>query len=455
MAAAPPEAIAPPAADAPERTALAKVTRRLLPFLFLLYLVCFLDRVNIGFAALQMNRDLGFGPAVYGFGAGVFFLGYVLFEVPSNLVLARMGARVWIASIMITWGLVAAAMVFVRGPLSLYGLRFLLGAAEAGFFPGIIYYLSGWFPAAERARAVARFMVAIPVSGVLGGPLSGALLGLNGRLGLAGWQWLFLLEGLPAVVLGFVVLGCLTDRPEEAAWLTPAERAWLGTHLSREREQCERDHGLSVLQALSNRTVWQLGLLLLLCNAFGVYVLGLWLPQIVREFSGLSDLMVGLVSAVPNLVAAVAMVLVGAHSDRSGERLGHIAATAAAAAVGFLASAYAHSPVVAVLALSVAAAGLLSSHGPFWTLPTTFLSGTAAAGGIALICSVANLAGFVGPYSLGLLKRASGNFHSGLLLLALVSLAGAALALRLRVAPALRPPARLARRSPPAPAASP
>jgi ACS family tartrate transporter-like MFS transporter len=279
MPAAPPEAIAPPIAEAPERTALAKVTRRLVPFLFLLYLVCFLDRVNIGFAALQMNRDLGFGPAVYGFGAGVFFLGYVLFEVPSNLILARMGARVWIARIMITWGLVAAAMVFVRGPLSLYGLRFLLGAAEAGFFPGIIYYLSGWFPAAERARAVARFMVAIPLSGVLGGPLSGALLGLNGHLGLAGWQWLFLLEGLPAMVLGLVVLGCLTDRPEEAAWLTPAERAWLSAHLSRESEHCERHHGLSVLPALSNRAVWQLGLLLLLCNAFGVYVLGLWLPQ--------------------------------------------------------------------------------------------------------------------------------------------------------------------------------
>jgi MFS transporter, ACS family, tartrate transporter len=366
-----------------------------------------------------------------------FFVGYILFEVPSNLALARVGARIWIARIMITWGLVACAMMLIRGPLSLYALRFLLGAAEAGFFPGVIYYLSRWYPATERARAVARFMVAIPLSGVVGGPISGALLGLNGRLGLAGWQWLFLLEGLPAVLLGFVVLAYLTDRPDEAAWLTPAERAWLSSHLSGEREQCERRHGLSVLQALSNGTVWQLGILLLLCNAFGVYVLGLWLPQIVREISGLGDFAVGVVSVVPNLVAAVAMVLVGSHSDRSGERLLHIAGSAAAAGFGFLASAYLHSPVLVVLALSVAAAGLLSSHGPFWPLPSTFLSGPAAAGGIALIVSVANLGGFAGPYVMGLLKRSSGNFQSGLLVLGLVSLAGAALAMRLRRAPRL------------------
>jgi ACS family tartrate transporter-like MFS transporter len=282
-------------AHALEQPTLAKVTRRLLPFLFLLYIVCFLDRVNLGFAALQMNHDLGFGPAVYGFGAGVFFLGYILFEVPSNLMLARVGARVWIARIMITWGLVSSAMMFVRGPLSLYGLRFLLGAAEAGFFPGIIYYLSGWFPATQLARAIARFMVAIPLSGVIGGPLSGAFLSLDGRLGLAGWQWLFLLEGVPAVLLGFVVLAYLTDRPDQAAWLTPAERAWLGTRLGEEREERERRHGLSVRQALANGTVWRLGLLLLLCNSFGVYLLGLWLAQIVREFSGLSDFEVGVV----------------------------------------------------------------------------------------------------------------------------------------------------------------
>jgi MFS transporter, ACS family, tartrate transporter len=420
-----------------ERATLAKVTRRFAPFLFLLYIVCFLDRVNVGFAALQMNHDLGFSAAVYGFGAGVFFLGYALFEVPSNLILVRVGARVWIARIMVTWGLLAAAMMFVRGPLSFYGLRFLLGVAEAGFFPGIIYYLSQWFPAAERAKAVARFMTAIPLASVVGGPLSGALLGLRGHFGLAGWQWLFLLEGLPAVVLGFVVLAYLTDRPEEASWLTTTERAWLSTRMSREHEACEQRHGLSVLQALSNGTVWQLALLILLCASFGQYVLGLWLPQIVRGFSGLSDFMVGLVTAVPNLAAAAAMVLVGAHSDRSGERVIHIAAAASVAALGFLASAYLHSPVLIVLALSLGAAGLQSAHGPFWTLPSMFLSGRAAAGGIALINSLANLSGFVGPYVIGLLRGASGDFHSGLLLLALVPLAGAALALRLRRSPVL------------------
>jgi ACS family tartrate transporter-like MFS transporter len=420
-----------------ERTTLAKVTRRLLPFLFLLYIVCFLDRVNVGFAALEMNHDLGFSPAVYGFGAGIFFLGYVLFEVPSNLVLARVGARRWIARIMITWGLLASAMMLVHGPLSFYGLRFLLGVAEAGFFPGIIYYLSGWFPAAERARAIARFMIAIPLSSVVGGPVSGALLGLNGYLGLAGWQWLFLLEGLPAVALGLVVLGYLTDRPEEAVWLTAAERAWLSTHMSQEGEQRARHYGLNVRQALSNGTVWQLGLLTFLCTGFGQQVLGVWLPQIVRGFSGLSDFMVSLVSAVPYLVGAAAMVLVSAHSDRSGERILHITAAALTAAFGFLTSAYLHSPVLTVLALSLATAGLLSSHGPFWALPSTFLSGRAAAGGMALICSVANLSGLVGPYTIGLLKGASGSFHSGLLLLALVPLAGAGLALRLRRAPVL------------------
>jgi MFS family permease len=285
-------------------------------------------------------------------------------------------------------------------------------------------------------------MVAIPLSGVIGGPLSGALLSLSGRLGLAGWQWLFLLEGVPAVVLGFVVLAYLTDRPDQAAWLTPAERAWLGTRLGEEREERERRHGLNVRQALASGTVWRLGLLLLLCNAFGVYVLGLWLPQIVREFSGLSDFEVGVVSAVPNLAAAVAMVLVGAHSDRSGERLLHIAASATAAGLGFLASAWLHSPPLVVLALAVAAAGLLSSHGPFWPLPSVFLSGSAAAGGIALIVSVANLGGFLGPYAMGLLKRSSGNFQSGLFALAVVSLAGAALAMRLRRAPMLTTPPR-------------
>ena len=428
--------------QAPARTTPAKVTRRLLPFLFVLYVVCFLDRVNIGFAALQMNHDLGFSPAVYGFGAGIFFLGYVLFEVPSNLVLARVGARAWIARIMITWGFIAAAMMFVQGPRSLYVLRFLLGAAEAGFFPGVVYYLSNWFPEEQRARAIARFMVAIPISGVLGGPISGALLELDGRLGLAGWQWLFLLEGLPAVLLGFVVLAWLTEGPEQASWLSAEERAYLVARLSREREERQRRHGQRMRDVIGNEVVWRLGILLLLCNAFGLYVLGLWLPQIVREFTGPHPFAVGIITAVPNLVAAVSMVIVGAHSDRTGERLLHIAACAVVAGVGFLAAAWLHAPVAVVVGLTVALTGLLSTHGPIWPLPSTFLSGSAAAGGIALMASVANIAGFIGPYTMGVLKGATGSFTGGLLALAVVSLGGAGVALSLRGAAPLASPAK-------------
>jgi ACS family tartrate transporter-like MFS transporter len=427
-----------PGADDPlARATLAKITRRLLPFLFLLYIVCFLDRVNIGFAALQMNQELGFSPRLYGLGAGIFFLGYVSFEIPSNLILARIGARTWIARIMISWGLIASAMMFIQGPVSLVGLRFLLGVAEAGFFPGMIYYLTLWYPEAERARAVARFMLAIPLSGVVGGPVSGALLGLHGALGLSGWQWLFLLEGVPAVLLGLVVYRVLPDGPEEASWLTLPEREALIRRLRDERDQREQRHGIGVREALRHATVWQLAALLLLANAFGVYVLGLWLPQIVRDVSGLGPFGVGVLSAIPNLVAAAAMVLVGAHSDRTGERLGHIAAAAAAGAAGLAAAAYLHSTAPVIVALSLAAAGLLSTHGPIWPLPATFLTGSAAAGGIAVMTTLANLGGFLGPYAVGVLKERSGGFQQGLLLLALISLAGAALALWLRRSPAL------------------
>jgi len=420
-----------------EHETLRTVSRRLIPFLFILYVVSFLDRVNVGFAALEMNRDLNLSPAVYGFGAGIFFIGYSLFEIPSNLILARVGARRWIARIMITWGLIAAGMMFVRGPVSFYALRLLLGIAEAGFFPGIIFYLSEWFPADARATAVARFTTAIPISGVIGGPLSGAALGLSGWLGLQGWQWLFLLEGLPAVVLGGVVLWYLPDRPEDATWLTPEQRRWLLKRLATERTRVEH-HGFGVVRALSSGVVWQLGLLIFCSISFGQYALGLWLPQIVRGLSGLSDLQIGFVSAIPNLVAAVVMVIVAAHSDRTGERPLHIAAASVAAAIGFFGCALVQSPVLAVVFLSIAAAGLLSSHGPFWPLPSRFLTGAAAAGGIALVNSIANLSGFVGPYAIGLLNGASGNFHTGLLLLACVPLVGMALALRLRHASVLR-----------------
>jgi MFS family permease len=329
-------------------------------------------------------------------------------------------------------------MMFIRWPFSFYAFRFLLGIAEAGFFPGIIFYLSEWFPSEARARAIARFMTAIPVSGIIGGPISGALMGLNGRLGLAGWQWLFVLEGVPAVVLGVAVFRYLPDRPEGAAWLEPEQRRWLAERLAGERGRCIEHHGFSVFRALSSGVVWQMGLLGFLSISFGQYALGLWLPQIVRGFSTLSNLQVGFVSAIPNLVAVMTMVIVAAHSDRTGERCLHIAAASALGAAGFLGCALVRSPVLAVMFLSLAAAGLLSAHGPFWPLPSKFLSGAAAAGGIALINSLANLSGFAGPYAIGLLKGSSGDFRSGLFTLAFVPLAGMALALRLRHAAVLK-----------------
>ena len=416
---------------------LHKVSARLIPFLFLLYVVCFLDRVNVGFAALRMNHDLRLGDGVYGFGAGIFFIGYALFEVPSNLLLARVGARRWIARIMLSWGVLASAMMFTRGPLSFYVLRFLVGVAEAGFFPGIIFYLSEWFPARERARAISRFMTAIPISGLIGGPLSGALLGLDGNLGLHGWQWLFLLEGIPSVMLGFVVLWYLPDRPTDARWLTAQERTWLSRQLDAEHAAVEQRHGATVLGALRSGTVWQLALMVFAGVGLGQYALALWLPQIVRSFGGLSDFMVGVATALPYLVAAVAMVAVGAHSDGRGERCLYIAGASAAAAIGFTASAFVHSFPLILVSLSVALAGLWSFHGPFWTLPSQFLTGSAAAGGIAVINTMSALSGFVGPFVVGLLKGASGDFRTGFLMLALASLVGAGMALALRRSPRL------------------
>jgi len=419
-----------------ERATLAKVTRRLIPFLLLLYVVAWLDRVNVGFAALQMNRDLGFSPAVYGFGAGVFFVGYALFEIPSNLILARVGARRWIARIMITWGLVSASMMFVRSETTFYALRFLLGVAEAGFLPGIIYYLTHWYPAAARARAVSWFMAAIPLSIVIGGPLTGLLLEMKGTLGLAGWQWLFLLEGVPAVILGVVVLFYLTDTPEQARWLDPEERTWLSARIRAEQSQAKSRHGVGLRQALLHPTVWQLALIMFACQS-GSYGLTLWVPQILKGLSGLSDLHVGMISAIPYVCAAIGMVLIGTHSDRTGERFLHIAIPSTIGAIGFTASAFLLSPIPGLIALTIAAIGDLGSRGPFWSLPGRFLVGSASAGGIALINTIGSLGGFVGPYAVGLVKNATGDFTGGLLLLAFMLFVSAIATLHLRRAPAL------------------
>jgi ACS family tartrate transporter-like MFS transporter len=422
-----------------EAVTLRRVTRRLIPFLFVLYIANYLDRVNVSFAALQMNRDLGFSATAYGMGAGMFFLGYCLFQVPSNLLLERVGARRWIGAIMIVWGAIASGMMLVRGVASFYTLRFLLGVVEAGFFPGMIFYLANWFPAAERARAVARFMTAIPLSGLVGGPLSGWLLGWNGVAGLAGWQWLFLLEGLPSVLLGGAALRYLTDRPADAAWLPAEGRAWLARRLELERARSTARHGLSLRQALLDSVVWRLGLLYFLI-VVGLYGQGLWLPPIIRGSSQLSDLAVGLLSTAPALAAAVAMVAIAAHSDRSGERHAHVALPLVAGALGFAATAAVlDSPLAATAALSLAAIGFTGALGPFWALPTSFLSGAAAAGGIALINSLGNVAGFAGPYLVGVVKDATGGFAGALITFAVLMLAGAALALQLRRARRLAP----------------
>ena len=303
---------------------LRKVTLRLIPFLFVLYVVAWLDRVNVGFAALQMNSDLGFSSAAFGFGSGVFFFGYCLFEVPSNLILHRVGARRWIARIMVTWGAISIAMMLVRTAPTFYILRFLLGAAEAGFFPGIVYSLSLWYPEAQRARALAAFMTAVPVSGVIGGPLLGALLELNGVYGLAGWQWLFLVEGAPAVLLGVIVPFYLTDRPETAHWLTSAGRNWLVNELATERAIRNEAHSIGILATLTNPTIWQLGIIFLLA-AIGFYGYSFWAPLVIKSFTTISDLGIGVILGAISAVTIVCMVLNSTHSDRSDERPLHVA----------------------------------------------------------------------------------------------------------------------------------
>ena len=414
-----------------ERSTMARVTWRLLPFLLLLYIISWLDRVNVGFAKLQMNSDLGLSDTAYGFGAGIFFLAYAVCEIPSNLALVRFGARRWIARIMITWGLISASMMFVQGEKSFYAMRLALGAAEAGFLPGIVYYLSQWFPRAERARAVSWFMIGIPLSIVFGGPLSGWLLGFEGHLGLHGWQWMYLAEGLPAAVLGFVVLGFLTERPADAKWLLPEQRQWLSRTIEEEHTAAQARHRVSTTEVLKHPTVWLLALIMFCCQT-GSYGLTLWVPTIVKGLSGFTNVEVGLISALPYIAAAAGMVLIGRSSDRSGERFMHVAIPTAIGAVGFVATALFKSPVPAMIALTVAAVGDYGTRGPFWALPGKFLSGGAAAAGIALINAMGAVGGFIGPYAVGYLKDTSGNFESGLFLLAGILLAGSILTLFLR-----------------------
>ena len=406
-----------------EKKVISKVSRRLIPFMFVLYVIAYLDRVNVGFAALQMNADLKFSAAVYGLGSGIFFIGYFLFEIPSNLILGRIGARIWVARIMITWGIVASATAFIQGPRSFYLVRFLLGLAEAGFFPGMILYLTYWFPARHRARTVALFMTATAVSGVISGPVSGTLLTMHGTGGLSGWQWLFILEGLPAVVLGIAVFFYMTDRPEKAKWLSEEEKAWLINRLKDEQVRKSQFGIERFMHALKSGRVWLL-CLIYLSIVIGLYGVGLWMPLIIKGVSGLSDFMVGIVSVFPYLLAAVGMTFIGISSDRTGERRLHTAGSIALAAAGMVLTAYTRNPVLELVSLSLVAIGIWGTLGPFWALATSFLSGTAACGGIALINSVGNLGGFVGPYIVGVIKDITGVFKYGLIVLAVILIIG-------------------------------
>jgi len=405
---------------------------RLLPFVFLCYTVNYIDRVNLSFAALEMNADLHLGPEVFGLVAGAFFLGYTLFEIPSNLILEAVGARRWIARIMISWGFLTSLLSLVHTAHSLYALRFLLGVAEAGFFPGIIYYLGYWIPRRYRAKAAALFLTSTALSGVIGGPLAGTLMKMDGFRGLAGWRWLFLLEGIPAVILGVVTLFRLEDRISDAGWLAPADRKWLSRRMESEHAAVRGAHSMTLGRALTHPRVWHLCAIYFLIIT-GFYGIAFWLPQLVKGLSGYSTFAVSCLCALPYLCAAIAMVAMGRHSDATGERRRHVAASAATGAVGLFLAALAGNghPIAGFLALCLAGAGVWSIFGPFWSLPATFLTGTAAAGGIALVNSCGNIGGFVGPYAVGYVKGLTGTYTMGLAALSVFLVLGALLTLTL------------------------
>jgi ACS family tartrate transporter-like MFS transporter len=417
-----------------ERETMRKVSLRLLPFLFILYIFNFLDRTNVALAALQMNRDLSFSSTAFGLGAGIFFVGYAVFEVPSNLLLVRVGARRWIARIMISWGIIAAAMMFVRTPFQFYALRLLLGIAEAGFFPGIIYYLTQWFPANRRARATSRFMIAIPLSGVLGGLLGGFLLGLDGRLGLAGWQWLFLVEGLPSALIGITVLWYLTDEPRDARWLTDEQRAWLIYRMSRDKSTSAA-HGLPALRALAQPVIWLLALPYFLLLTAG-YAYTFWSPIVIRDTLHITNTQTALLTAGFAVCSMLTMLAIGASSDRTGERFYHAAIGGILIAVGFAGAALIPQPILRIAALALVLIGANSVFPAFWCLPSMVLSGSAAAVGIALINSIGNTGGFVGPYIIGFLKDRTGGTTGSFLILAGVGAMCALVCILLRNHPA-------------------
>ncbi len=403
-----------------EQQTIGKLSARLVPFLIVCYFVAYLDRVNVSFAALTMNKDVGLSASAFGFGAGIFFLAYFLFEVPSNLFLERFGARKWIARIMFTWGLLSGAMAFVVGEYSFYTLRALLGVAEAGFFPGIIFYLTLWFPAVYRARIIGYFMAAIPLSTVIGAPMSGLLLGMDGVLGIKGWQWLFIIEAAPALILSVVVYNYLPDKPADADWLRADERGWLVGRLDEERRRRESVRHYSVTEALFNTKVLALSVVYFGCVAVN-YGLSFFLPQIVKDF-GVSNLQAGFISALPYAVGLIGIVWWGRRSDRLLERRFHLAFPLFLASAGIGLSTVFDDSTMKMISFCIAGFGIFANLPVFWTFPTAFLSGAAAAGGIAMINSIGNLAGFGGPYAMGRLRDLTGTYTMGLLSLSVVGL---------------------------------
>jgi D-galactonate transporter len=410
-----------------------KLNLRIVLFCFVLFIINYLDRVNVGFAALEMNQQLGLTPKVFGFGAGIFFLGYMLFEVPSNLILHKVGPRIWIARILVTWGIVSCAMAMIQGPTSFYVMRFLLGVAEAGFAPGVLLYLTYWFPRRERGRAVAGFMTATVLSSVVGAPLSGWLISsTHDFFGLAGWQWMFLIEGVPAIIFGVVTFFYLVDRPDNCRWLAPHERDWLLAEL---RSEAEAD-GPSSLHTLRDLVrdsrVWRLTLVYMF-NGIAIYGVVMWLPQIIKSIGGLSTQQTGFVSAIPFIFAAIGLLAIARSSDLSGERKYHTAGAGFMGGALLLASALMPSPLLGFALLCCAAFFLWATLGVFWTLPTQFLGGAAAAGGLAAINGFAQLGGFSGPFLVGWLRESTGSFTVALVTLALFPMMGALICISLRV----------------------
>ena len=414
-----------------EQALVRKMAWRVLPFLLLTYLICIIDRLNVGLAALTMNAELGFTATVFGWGAGLFFIGYFIGEVPSNLILSKVGARIWFARIMVSWGIMAVAMGFISGEASFFITRFLLGIAEAGFFPGVIYYLTLWFPAQYRGRIFGLFLIISPLNNTIAAPLGGLILKLfDGTMGYPGWRWLFIIEGLPSILLGFITLKAVIDRPTDAKWLTDAEKAHLKLTLDREAAARIETKHLTLWQTIAHPKILMFSVVYT-SLAIGIYGLSLWMPQLIKGMGVKDSFDIGLIMAVPYLIATICMVLWSRHSDKTGERTLHCAGGLGLAAIAMLCSAYAgvESPVLAMTAMTFVAIGMYCSQPTFWAMPTGYLTGVAAAGGIAFINSVGNLGGFIGPFAVGWLKDNAGGFKAGLMFLAGCLLIGSIVAL--------------------------